>query len=172
MAVAERVARRVHVAKLQFQAEDTEARLRQAYEALGQCLYRTHAAHSPETLTVIDEALPLCESIRAEQRTLQAIQDRLASRYDEVLPVPLIGLQEDLQTGGASVERVTLAPGAEADGRRPADLTLPESVGIVLIRRGESLLFPHAETVLKAGDQVTLVGRRSAMPGALQFFRT
>lgn len=172
MAVAERVTRRIQVAKLQYQADDTEARLRQAYESLGQCLYATHTAQTPEIQKVIDEALPVCESIRAEQRTLQAIRDRLASQYEEdVLTVPLIRLHEDLQAGGGTVERVTIAPGIDADGRRLADLILPESVGIVLIRRGESLLFPHAETVLKAGDQVTLVGRRSAMPAALQSLR-
>src|SRR5947209_5144612 len=80
MAVAERVARRVQVAKLQFQADDTEARLRQAYESLGQCLYSTHSAQTPETLKAIDEALPVCESIRTEQRTLQARRDRLPAR--------------------------------------------------------------------------------------------
>src|SRR6267143_2145146 len=129
MAVAERVTRRIQVAKLQFQADDAEARLRQAYESLGQCLYTTHTAQTPETLKVIDVALPVCESIRAEQRTLQTIRDRLASQYDE------------------------------------------DALTVLLIRRDESLLFPHAETVLKAGDQVTLVGRRSAMPAALQSLR-
>ena len=171
MAVAERVAHRVHVAKLQFQAGDAEARLRQAYEFLGQCLYTTHTAQTPEIQKVIDEALPVCESIRAEQRTLQAIRDRLASQYEDVLTVPLIRLHEDLQAGGGTVERVTIAPGIGADGRRLADLSLPESVGVVLVRRGESVLFPHTEVVLRAGDQVTLIGNRSAMPAALQSLR-
>jgi Trk K+ transport system NAD-binding subunit len=171
MAVAERVTRRVQVAKLQFQADDTEARLRQAYESLGQCLYTTHTAQTPETLKVIDEALPVCENIRAEQRTLQSIRDRLISQYEDVLTIPLIRLHEDLQAGGGTLERVTITPGLGADGRRLADLALPESVEVVLVRRGESLLFPHAETVLKAGDQVTLIGRRSAMPAVLQSLR-
>src|SRR5213596_215356 len=92
MNVAERVARRVQVAKLQFQADDAEARLRHAYESLGQCLYTTHSAQTPITLKAIDEALPVCESIRAEQHTLQAIRDRLASQYEDVLTVPLIRL--------------------------------------------------------------------------------
>src|SRR5713226_7389466 len=112
MNVAERVARRVQVAKLQFQADDAEARLRHAYESLGQCLYATHTTQSPQTPTGLDEALPVCESIRAEQRTLQAIRDRLSSQYDEdALTVPLIRLHEDLQAGGGTVERVTIAPG-------------------------------------------------------------
>jgi Trk K+ transport system NAD-binding subunit len=171
MAVAERVARRMQVAKLQLLAVDAEARLRQAYETLGQCLYAVHRAKSPDALR-IDDALPLCENIRAEQRTLQGIHDRLASRYDDVLTVPLIRLQEDLQDGGGTVERVTITPASPADGLPLSAVVLPESVRIVLVRRVDALLLPTGDLVLKAGDQVTLIGDRSAVPGALQALRT
>jgi hypothetical protein len=167
MAVAERVARRVQVTKLQLQAEDAEARLRQTYEALGQCLYTTHAAHSPEALN-IDAALPLCESVRAEQRALQEIRDRLTSRYDDVLIVPLIRLQEDLQAGGGAIERITITPNARADGKPLSDVDLPEGVRIVLVRRNDALMFPSVQMILRAGDQVTVIGNRSALPGAIQ----
>src|SRR5437867_7601038 len=97
MSVAERVARRVQVTKLQFQAEEAEARLRHAYEALGQCLYTTHTAQSPETPTGLDAALPVCESIRAAQRTPPAIRDRLAPQHEAHHPTPLIRLPAHLQ---------------------------------------------------------------------------
>ena len=168
MAVAERVARRVQVTKLQLQAEDAEARLRQAYESLGQRLYAVHATRSPEALREVDDALPLCEGIRAEQRALQEIRDRLASRYDDVLIVPLIRLQEDLQAGGGTIERVTMTPNAQADGKPLSDVGLPESVRIVLVRRNDSLLFPSTQLILRAGDQVTIIGNRSALPDAIQ----
>ncbi len=168
MAVAERVASRVQVTKLQLKAEDAEARLRQAYESLGQHLYAAHTTHSPETAKV-DDSLPLCEDICAEQRALQEIRDRLASRYyDEVLIVPLIRLQEDLQAGGGTIERVTIVPSAQADGKPLSEVALPESVRIVLVRRNDSLLFPSDQMVLRAGDQVTVIGNRSALPGAIQ----
>lgn len=167
MAIAERVARRVQVTKLQLQAEDAEARLRQAYESLGQRLYTTHATRSQEPAKV-EDSLPLCEDIRAEQRTLQEIRDRLASRYDDVLIVPLIRLQEDLQAGGGTMERVTISPGAQASGKLLSEVALPESVRIVLVRRNDSLMFPSEQLVLRAGDQVTVIGSRSAFPSALQ----
>jgi len=170
MAVAERVARRMQVAKLQLQAIDAEARLQQAYDSLGQCLYAAHRAKSPDALR-IDDALPLCENIRAEQHALQGIRDRLASRYDDVLSVPLIRLQEDLQDGGGTIERVTIAPTSPADERPLNAVVLPESVRIVLVRRVDALLLPTGDLVLKAGDQVTLIGDRSAVPGALQALR-
>jgi hypothetical protein len=167
MAVAERVARRVQIAKLQLQAVDAEARLQQAYESLGHCLYTAHTAKSTGAWQ-IDEALPLCENIRAEQHTLQGIRDRLTSRYDDVLTVPLIRLQEDLQDGGGAVERVTITPASPADGRPLNAVRLPEGVRIVLVRRVDALLLPTDDLVLKAGDQITLLGDRSAVLGALQ----
>lgn len=167
MAVAERVARRVQVTKLQLQAEDAEARLRQAYESLGERLHAAYSTHSPETATT-DDSLPLCENIRAEQRALQEIRDRLASRYDDVLILPLIRLQEDLQAGGGTIERVLIAPSAQADGKPISTVALSESVRIVLVRRNDSLLFPSDQMVLRAGDQVTIIGNRSALPGAIQ----
>lgn len=170
MAVAERVTRRVQIAKLQLQAADAEARLQQAYESLGHCLYTTHTAKSPDA-TRIDETLPLCEDIRAEQRTLQEIRDRLTSRYDDILSVPLVRLQEDLQDGGGAVERVTITPASPADGRPLSAVRLPEGVRIVLVRRADVLLLPTDDLVLKAGDQVTILGDRSAVPGALHALR-
>jgi len=171
MAVAERVARKVQLAKLQLQAEDAEARLRQAHESLGDRLHAAYSTHSPDAVQD-EDSLRLCEGIRAEQRALQEIRDRMASRYDDVLIFPLIRLQEDLQAGGGTIERVTIAPSAQADGRPISTVALPESARIVLVRRNDALLFPSDPMVLRAGDQVTLIGNRSALPGAIQLFRS
>ena len=170
LAVSERVAFRVQVGKLHLQAEDASVRLREAYESLGASLYTTRGFPRTEGFPP-DAALQFCERIRAEQRTLQEIRDRLASRYDNILEEPLIRLQEDLKEGGGTVERVTISPSSHVEGKCLRDLTFPEGVRIILIRRGESLIFPSASSVLRAGDQVTLVGNRSAVPGALQTLR-
>lgn len=171
MAVAERVSQRVQVAKLQLQAEDAEARLRQSYVALGQALYDFRSARPADGLQ-LERVQPLYETIRSEQRALQSVRDRLASRYDDILVMPLISLQEDLQAAGGTVERVTISPASQADGRLLSDVSLPESVRIVLVRRGDAILFPLPQLVLKAGDQVTVIGNRSSVPVALQALRS
>jgi|GEM_PF-1661381 len=170
MAIAERVTRRVQLTKLQLQAQDAEERLRQAQEALGQCLYTAHAAPSLAQVPVAtnEGALPLCDNIRAEQHRLQAIRERLASQQDETLSLALSRLQDDLQVGGGSMERVTIPPTAQADGRPLCEVALPESVRIALIRRSEDILVPSEQVVLRAGDQVTVIGTRSALPSAVQ----
>ena len=89
----------------------------------------------------------------------------------QIMNRDIVRLQEDLQEGGGTVERVTITPAAPADGKPLSDVPLPESVRIVVIRRGDALLLPTGNLVLKAGDQVTIIGDRSAVPGALQSLR-
>lgn len=167
IAVAERVAHRVQTGKLQLQMEETEHRLQQAYASLGRCLYDVRTT-PPVRGTAVDTALPLGERIRAEQRRLQDLRDRLASRSEDTLGIPLLRLQEDLREGGGTVERVTIHPGSQADGKTITQLALPVTLRIVMIRRGEALLVPDGNTILKAGDDVTVLGIRSAIPGALR----
>lgn len=171
LAVAERVAQRVQVGKLQLRAEEAEARLQRSYEALGECLYRSRSG-PPHEAFATDEALPLTARIREEQQLLQELRNRLASHYDDLLVVPLVRLQEDLRDGGGTIERVTISPGAHADGKRLADLGLPDTVRLVALRRGESLLIPFGGLLLQAGDQLTVLGSRSAVPDALRILRT
>jgi hypothetical protein len=171
LAVAERVAVRVHLTKLQLQADDAEARLQLAYEALGQCLYDSRRVRSGDSMAA-DAALPLSINIRHEQQLLQELRDRLASHYDEVLTVPLAQLQQDLKEGGGTVERVTISPGAQADGKLVSELGVPDAVRLVAVRRDQTILIASGSLRLQAGDELTVLGRRSALPQALQILRT
>jgi len=169
--VAERVALRVQVAKLLLHAEDAEARLRHAYQSLGHHLYATR--HTPSTgAGSIDAALSLTARIRTEQQLVRELRDQLASLNDETLVVPLSRLQDDLKEGGGTIERVTISPGSQADGKRLVDLRLPPAVRLIAVRRGQTLVMPIGTLVLQAGDDITLVGSRSSVAPALQILRT
>lgn len=170
LAVAERVAARVQVGKLQLLAEDSEARLRSAYETLGHCLYQARKVSQPPTAPV-EEITPHINRIRAERQALQSVQDRLATRYDEILGGPLIQLKKDLQSAGGMIERVTVGPTSQVAGKLLDDVALPETVRIVAIRRGETVFFPSPGVTLTIGDHVTLIGTRSSLPAALQLLR-
>ncbi|MEP6600897.1 MAG: TrkA C-terminal domain-containing protein [Nitrospirota bacterium] len=169
--VAERVALQVQAAKLLLHAEDAEARLRHAYQSLGQHLYGTHHATSPEVGSV-EAALSLTARIRTEQQLVRELRDQLASLNDETLAVPLRRLQEDLKGGGGTIERVTISPGSQADGKRLVDLQLPPTVRLVAVRRGQTLVIPVGSLVLQAGDDITLLGSRSSVAPALLILRT
>jgi K+/H+ antiporter YhaU regulatory subunit KhtT len=169
--VAERVALRVQVGKLQLHAEDAEARLRHAYQSLGEHFYATRHATSSGAGS-IDAALSLTTRIRTQQQLVQELRDKLASLNDETLVVPLSRLQEDLKEGGGIIERVTITPGSQADGKRLSDLQLPSTIRLVAVRRGQLLMIPSGSLVLQAGDDITLLGSRSSVAPALQILRT
>jgi K+/H+ antiporter YhaU regulatory subunit KhtT len=170
LAVAERVAARVQVGKLQLHAEDAEVRLRSAYETLGQSLYRARSV--PQTpVHTTEEILPSFYRIRTEHQTLQNVRDRLATQYDELLGGALMQLKGDLQAAGGTMERVTVGPTSQAAGKALDDVPFPASVTIVAIRRGETVVFPSNGVTLIVGDHVTLVGPRSSLPAALQLLR-
>lgn len=171
LAIAERVASRVQVGKLQLQTEDIETRLRNTYAALGQCLYRTRLSPHQGVFPA-DDVLQLCNRIRMEQKTLHDVRDRLASQYDELLDASLHRLKEDLRDGRGTIERVTITTAARADGKSLGRLALPAAVQFILVRRGETVIFPSSDTVLKAGDQVTVVGSRSGVSSTLDVFRS
>jgi hypothetical protein len=169
--VAERLALRVQVGKLQLQVDAAEGRLRQAYESLGEHLFTCRQEPS-QVDPPPESTLPLSERIRTEHLLVQDLRDRLASLSDETLLLPLSRLQEDLRQGGGSVERLTISPGALADGKRLGELSLPQTVRLVALRRGETLIIPSGDLVLQAGDDITLLGVRSAIPLALKILRT
>ncbi len=169
--VAERLALRVQVGKLQLQTDAAEGRLRQAYESLGQHLFRYRQQSSGDD-PPLESTLPFTERIRTEHQLVQDLRDRLTSLSDETLLLPLARLQEDLRAGGGTIERLTISPGALADGKRLGDLNLPQTVRFVALRRGEDLLIPSGDLVLQAGDDITLLGVRSAIPPALKALRT
>ncbi|MFH1523621.1 MAG: chloride channel protein [Chloroflexota bacterium] len=58
---------------------------------------------------------------------------------------------------------ITLAPGSCAVDKTVAELVLPRAAVIVSIRRGHSLVIPHGDTRLKAGDGVTVLSERECI---------
>ena len=53
---------------------------------------------------------------------------------------------------GVSVEEVTIQAGAPCAGRRVSEIAWPRDCVIATLRRGQQVLIPHGNTVLKAGD--------------------
>jgi len=168
--VAERLALRVQLGKLQLQTDEAEARLRQAYESLGQQLYLSRD-ETPLEDAPRESTLSLTERIRTEHQLVEDLRDQLASLNDETLALPLSRLQDDLRASGGTIERVTISQGAPAEGKRLSELSLPPTVRFVAIRRGETLLIPSGRLALQTGDDITLVGIRSAMSVALKILR-
>jgi trk system potassium uptake protein TrkA len=59
-----------------------------------------------------------------------------------------------LKGGKAELVEVTLAESSPAADKAISDLVLPRSASIVAIVRGERVMVPTGDTVLRAGDEV------------------
>jgi len=61
-------------------------------------------------------------------------------------------------TGNADVEEIRIESGATCDGMQVKDVPWPEHFVIASLRRGTHLIIPMGDTVLCAGDILTMVG--------------
>lgn len=90
--------------------------------------------------------------------TALLVADLLRGRplYDVLLERLLAGWQEDTGTTGGAVLALTVEPRSAADGASVQELTLPEGVRLVEVRRGLGTMEPSGETVLRTGDRVVV----------------
>ena len=70
----------------------------------------------------------------------------------------------EVRTAGTSATffDVEVPPASVADGRRIAEIAIPEGCTVVSVRRGNETIIPDGSTVLQAGDLVTVF----AVPGS------
>jgi len=61
---------------------------------------------------------------------------------------------------GSQFLEVTLVPDSIATGKKVSELKLPLAAVLISVRRGRDLLIPHGDTLLQAGDIVTLLCKR------------
>jgi len=68
-----------------------------------------------------------------------------------------------LKDGDLDLVKLKIPPASPADGRRIVDVGLPRSSIVVAVdRKGEDLLIPNGDTLLRAGDSVILMVKNDA----------
>jgi trk/ktr system potassium uptake protein len=82
----------------------------------------------------------------------------LASIEQDIPVHELLHLAQ-LKGGEFALLEAQITDDSPAVGRRPADLTLPESCSIFLLLRGSAVMPARSDTVLEAGDKVLAVSR-------------
>lgn len=71
-------------------------------------------------------------------------------------------LEESLRRLGSTFRGATLVEeevraGAEAEGRAVSDSSWPAGTIVIVIQRGEQLIFPESDTKIRAGDVVSIL---------------
>ncbi len=65
---------------------------------------------------------------------------------------------EDFARGQIELQEIVTSPSAKALGKPLKEIRLPSSLKIGYLVRGETLAVPTADTVLEAGDKITVIG--------------
>ena len=63
---------------------------------------------------------------------------------------------------GAGFFEMPIRPGSAAHGMRVREIKWPESATLVSVRRADTVLIPHGDTVLQVGDTITAFGTAEA----------
>jgi hypothetical protein len=71
----------------------------------------------------------------------------------------LQGLRADLETGGGTIVQAVLGKESSMVGKRLKDIKLPEDTLLGTIVRDDKIVIPDGQTLLQAGDKVTLLGK-------------
>ncbi len=79
----------------------------------------------------------------------------------------LLGLRADLEAGGGTIVQGVLGEESPLVGKRLKDITLPEDTLLGTIVRDDEIVIPDGQTLLRAGDKITLLGKTEDVEKAL-----
>lgn len=88
--------------------------------------------------------------------------EQLADELIGIVLVPGVLEVETLAEGRLALFRYAVGEEARSIGKNLIDLTLPSSMRLVQVRRGDELIVPRGDTVLQSGDKVIVMGTQDA----------
>jgi Trk K+ transport system NAD-binding subunit len=119
----------------------------------------------PQRVAVVGDPLLASEITNQETRVVQP-QLATALALEGALHFPAAFDMLADHTDGVEMREGTLNH-LPLDGRRLSRIELPGDVLVVGLRRGDDLLVPHGETVLRQGDRLMLVGHPDQLQQAM-----
>jgi Trk K+ transport system NAD-binding subunit len=89
--------------------------------------------------------------------------EKLAAEVDAQL---VMGSPSFLDEGESSTQFVeaTIPPDSRAVGKTLVELGLPREAVVVSIERGKATIIPHGDSLMAAGDKVTILCKRNSVP--------
>lgn len=160
-----------------------DQRLLEAIVAMGEAhtrhlavVERARPYHLIGLLSLSDIVRVQAEAVRtqangeaAEPPALSEVQEMLTDQPAFQLLQPFSSANRtDVTAPSLRYHQVVLQPDDPATGNAVRTLKLPPGVLLVTLDRGEETLIPRGETVLAAGDTVTLFANPNQLPAALE----
>jgi len=122
------------------------------------CIARVNNPKNKTIFESLDTTTPI-QLISSTEMILDAINEHV-----NVTELSLIGRLRD---GDLELVKLSIPRGSPADGRRIIDVGLPRSSIVVAVdRKGEELVIPSGDTVVRAGDNVIMMVKTDAREDA------
>ncbi len=100
-------------------------------------------------------------SLEADLARTEGQMDELRKDFERerIDKESLHGLRADLEAGGGTIVQAVLGKESSLVGKRLKDIKLPEDTLLGTIVRDDKVIIPDGQTLLRAGDKVTLLGK-------------
>lgn len=149
--------------KAKMEVKAAEHRLEEAMEELGGEFYELYIQQ--ETEDVPKRLNPQFERIRKLREELEAKRKELEELLKKYRPEPIEkdkikALKRDLEEGGGTIEQIRIDERSPVAGKKLKSVKLPKEVLVGTVLRGEEVIIPDGTFSFRAGDYVTLLGKK------------
>jgi K+/H+ antiporter YhaU regulatory subunit KhtT len=144
--------------KLKFELRNLQKRFDLETVTLGKLIFDRAKSKSPhqidETMKPsLDKLGELEHQINSKNIEYEELRKELSDDY------VITKLSDDLASSGAVIDLVTISENSNVVEKQVKELLLPKDALISAIKRGGEVIIPDGNTMLYAGDQVTIIGK-------------
>lgn len=122
---------------------------------------------SPENET-FRKQLKALEELDSTFRTKQNEYEQLKKKHSSDYVVNK--LSEDLSAAGAIIDQVVISDQSDVVNKLLKEILLPKEALVSAVKREEEVIIPDGNTLLKAGDQVIVIGKKDDVEKVVKRF--
>lgn len=101
----------------------------------------------------IRKMIELEKQIQAKNQEYDQLRKRFSDDY------VVNKLSDDLAASGAVIDLLVISAESNVVDKSVKELLLPKEALISVVKRGDEIIIPDGNTILQAGDQVTVIGK-------------
>jgi K+/H+ antiporter YhaU regulatory subunit KhtT len=167
--ISERTSDVTTMAKLKHELVSIPKQLEVEFLDLGRAVLtlRRSGEFSPENETFREQVKKL-EELDNTFRTKQNEYEQLKKKYSSNYVVNK--LSEDLSAANAIIDQVIISEKSDVVNKSLKEILLPKEALVSAIKREEEVIIPDGNTLLKAGDQVVVIGKKDDVQEVVKRF--
>jgi len=167
--ISERTSDVTALARLKYELASIPRQLETEYTKLGSDLvtYQRSRGTLIDVMTFREKIQKIEEienSYKAKQNDYEQLKRKHSSDYI------VNKLSEDLASANAIIDQVTISQKSNVVDKLLKEILLPKEALVSAIKREEEVIIPDGKTMLKAGDQVIVIGKKDDVEKVVKRF--